>query len=208
VKATLKAGKNLLVVRCGNAGGGWQFSAAVAGERAGKLFETKPAAAPSDRPTRDAYGAFAVSHPGDPAKGKAVFMNVQTAGCIKCHQLSPTEGGIVGPSLAGVGGKYNKAQLIESILYPSKQILDGYQQTEVRTKDGDVVAGVVKAETDADVTLYDASAQKIVVKKSEIKSRKVSQLSVMPEGLEQALSQQEFTDVVAFLESLKEQPAK
>jgi putative heme-binding domain-containing protein len=90
------------------------------------------------------------------------------------------------------------------VLYPSKQILDGYQQSEVRTKDGDVFAGVVKSESETEITLYDAAAQKIVVKKADVKSRKVSALSVMPEGLEGAMSQQELADLIAFLEGLKE----
>jgi cytochrome c1 len=43
-----------------------------------------------------------------------------------------------------------------------------------------------------------------VIKKADIDRRKESPLSAMPEGLEQALSTQEFADLIAYLQSLKE----
>ncbi len=116
--------------------------------------------------------------------------------------------GDIGPSLTGVGTKYDRQFLIESILYPSKQILDGYQQTIIRMKDGDAQSGVVKVETDTEVTLFDAAAQKIVIKKTDIKEREPSKLSLMPEGLHTSLKPEEFSDLVAYLESLKETPKK
>ena len=42
------------------------------------------------------------------------------------------------------------------------------------------------------------------MKKSDVKSRKVSELSAMPEGLEQAMSPQDLADLISYLESLKE----
>src|SRR5436305_8708628 len=101
--------------------------------------------------------------------GKSIFIG-QSASCIKCHQVSPTEGGLIGPSLVGVGAKYDRAKLIESVLYPSKQIFDGFQQTIIKTKDDDVIAGIIKSESDTEITLYDSGAQKIIVKKSDVKS--------------------------------------
>lgn len=205
VTAKLKAGRNVMVVKAGNAGGGWLFSAAVAGERTGKLFDAKPAAelAANKAPDRDAYAAFAMTHKGDPSKGREIFAG-QAASCVKCHQAVQNEGGLVGPSLVGVGSKYDRAKLIESVVYPSKQIFDGFQQTTIRLKDGDVVEGIVKSETEADIELFDSAAQRQVVKKADVKSRKVSAVSAMPEGLEQGMTQPQFTDLIAYLESLKE----
>jgi putative heme-binding domain-containing protein len=84
--------------------------------------------------------------------------------------------------------------------------LDGYQQTIVRTKKGDVIAGAVRGESDADVTLIESSGAKTVVKKSDIKSRKFSDISLMPEGLQTGLKPEEFADLIAYLVSLKENP--
>jgi putative heme-binding domain-containing protein len=200
VPATLKAGRNVVVAKVGNAGGGWMFSVAVSGERKGKLFEysTKsldPAA----------YAEFATKTAGDAKNGAAVFQNLQGAACSKCHQVDG-QGGDVGPALTGVGAKYNRAQLVESVLYPSKQIFDGYQQTLIRTKDGNTWAGSVRGETDDEVTLIDAENRKTVIKKTTVDRRKVSELSLMPDGLHAGLKPQEFADLIAYLESLKEKP--
>ena len=170
-------------------------------DRTGKLwkFDTKKLAP-------EAFANYAKSHPGSVDNGKKVFRSENLA-CIKCHKVG-NEGIDVGPALTGVGTKYDRQFLVDSILYPSKQILDGYHQTILRMKDGDVLSGVVKGETDKEVTLYDASGSKQQVAKDEIKERDHGKLSVMPEGLQLSLKPEEFADLIAYLESLKEQPKK
>jgi putative heme-binding domain-containing protein len=200
VPATLKPGRNVILAKVGNTGGGWMFSVAVSGERKGKLFEynTKsldPAA----------YAQFALAHEGDAKKGDALFHNLQGVACAKCHQVNG-QGGEAGPALTGVGAKYNRAQLVESVLYPSKQIFDGYQQTLIRTKDGNTYAGSVRGDTNDELTLLDAENRKTVIRKATIDRRKVSELSLMPEGLHTGLKPQEFADLISYLQSLKEPP--
>ena len=200
VPATLKAGRNVIVAKAGNSGGGWMFSVAVSGERKGKLFEysTKsldPAA----------YAQFALKNAGDPNRGAAVFNNLQGVACSKCHAVNGA-GGEVGPALTGVGAKYDRAQLVESVLYPSKQIFDGYHQTLVRTRDGNTYAGSVRGETEEELTLIDAENRRTVIKKSTVDRRKVSELSLMPEGLHAGLEPREFADLIAYLQSLKDPP--
>jgi putative heme-binding domain-containing protein len=170
-------------------------------DRTGKLwkFDTK-------KLSPDAFATFAKGHAGDVKKGQSVFKN-QNVGCIRCHKVG-NDGADVGPALNGIGTKYDKTFLIESVLYPSKQILDGYQQTILRMKDGDVLSGVVKAETAKDITLYDGGGNKQVVDKADVKEREHGKLSVMPEGLQLTLKPEEFSDLIAFLESLKEAPKK
>jgi putative heme-binding domain-containing protein len=198
VPATFKPGRNVILAKVGNTGGGWMFSVAVSGERKGKLFEynTKsldPAA----------YAQFATTHPGDAKRGDAIFHNLQGVACAKCHQVNG-QGGEAGPALTSVGAKYDRAKLVESVLYPSKQIFDGYQQTLIRTKDGNTYAGSVRGETQDELTLLDAENRKTVIKKASIDRRKVSELSLMPEGLHTGLKPQEFADLIAYLQSLKE----
>jgi putative membrane-bound dehydrogenase-like protein len=152
----------------------------------------------------EAFAAYAKGHDGDAGRGKKIFMDENGVGCVKCHKVAG-KGGDVGPVLDGVGTKYPRDFLVESILYPSKQILDGYQQTQVKRKsDGDIVVGIARGETDAELTLIDSGGQKIVIPKSDVASRKLLNISLMPEGLQTALKPEEFADVVAFLESLKE----
>jgi putative heme-binding domain-containing protein len=204
MKGHVKAGKNVVVVKCGNISGAWLFSLEAGSERAGKIFETVAA----KKPDRDAYGRFALSHEGNIENGSRIFHNAQLVGCTRCHETGHNDGGQVGPSLAGIGIKYDRAKLIESVVYPSAQILDGYEQVFLKTKDGDVQAGIVKAEDDQSVTLFDSAAKKYVIKKSDIDSRKPSKISLMPEGLEQGISEQDFADLIGYLQSLKEKPAE
>jgi putative heme-binding domain-containing protein len=198
VPATLEAGRNVLLAKVGNAGGGWMFSVAVSGERKGKLFEYK-----ADTIDPAAFADYAAKNPGDANRGANLFFSIDTGTCLKCHQVAG-QGGQVGPALDGVGAKYDRAKLIESVLYPSKQIFDGYEQTLVRTKDGNTLAGAVRGETEAELTLIDSENQKHVVRKADIERRKVSELSMMPEGLQTTLKPEEFADLIAYLQSLKE----
>ena len=172
-------------------------------QRTGKLyqFDTKVL-------SPEAFLAYAKTHTGDAIVGKKIFLDQNGAACIKCHKVS-NNGGDVGPALDGVGGKYPREFLVDSILYPSKQILDGYQQTMIKRKsNGNLEAGIVRGETETEVTLVDSAAQKIIIRKEDIVSRKLSNISLMPEGLQTALKPEEFADVIAYLESLKEAPKK
>ncbi|HEV8379370.1 MAG TPA: HEAT repeat domain-containing protein [Tepidisphaeraceae bacterium] len=200
VKGQLKKGRNVLIAKIGNNGGAWQFSVAASGDRVGKLFQYDV-----KKLAPEAFEKYAMGHEGNADAGRKIFALESGAGCIKCHKVG-SDGGEVGPSLSGVGAKYDKAKLAESVLYPSRQILDGYQQTIIRTKKGDLVAGAVRGETDQEVTLLDSAGQKIVIKKSDIKSRKFSDISLMPDGLQTGLKPEEFADLIAYLCSLKENP--
>jgi len=118
------------------------------------------------------------------------------------------EGGDVGPDLTGVGVKYGRDHFVESVLYPSAKILDGYKQTMVLTKGGIVLAGRFMGETPDELNLMDAEGKRHAVRKADIDQRKESDLSLMPEGLNTGLSLQDFADIVIYLESLKEPPKK
>ncbi len=77
----------------------------------------------------------------------------------------------------------------------------------VLTKAGVVVAGRFMGETADELNLMDAEGKRHAIRKSDIEQRTESDLSLMPEGLNTGLSLQDFTDIVSYLESLKE-PAK
>ena len=185
-KGQLKAGKNVILCKITQTGGPWEFS------RRGLRPEAGQAVSPTTR-RHSPVGLRrlrAVS-PGNAEAGSALFHNAQGVGCIKCHTVDG-QGGNVGPNLSDVAIKYPREHLIEDVLYPSKQIESGYQQTIIKTKDGDVQAGVVRQETDEEVTLYDSTARKIVIRKADIAQRKISNLSVMPEGLQAGLTHEQF----------------
>ena len=70
--------------------------------------------------------------------------------------------------------------LIESVLEPSRQIVEGYRTTVVSLADGRILTGVVKRESSNVLTLVDATGQATEVRKSEIDGRKLGDASIMP----------------------------
>ena len=102
-----------------------------------------------------------------------------------------------------MGGKYDRTLLIESVLEPSRQILDGYRLTAVATRAGQVFSGIVKQESDKEVTLVDAQGLRQVIRKSEIEQRTAGDTSLMPDGVTAGLSQNDVADLIAFLTILR-----
>jgi putative heme-binding domain-containing protein len=153
----------------------------------------------------EAFTNFAHAHlTGDAGHGSQIFHDANGVGCMKCHKVA-NQGGEVGPSLEGVGSKFPRDFLIDSILYPSKQIADGYQQTIIKRKStGMVDYVIIRSETDSELIATDSTGQKIVIPKNDIATRRLSPISMMPEGLQTAMTPEDFVDLVSYLESLKE----
>jgi putative heme-binding domain-containing protein len=164
-----------------------------------------PLAADEPRRTGDDLGAYARTVPGDPGKGRAVFADAQGAGCIRCHKVRG-EGGDVGPDLSDVGGKLGREHLIEAVLEPSRQIVEGYRPTVLALADGRVLTGLVQRESEDALTLIDAQTQPHTIRKAEIEERRLADISLMPEGLSATLSPAQFADLIAYLERLRSAP--
>lgn len=103
--------------------------------------------------------------------------------CLVCHKFYG-EGAEVGPDLTGVGRSTLDA-LLHNVINPSEVVGKGYENVEVETKDGRSVSGRLIEDTDTHVKLLSSGPKEDVIAKPDIASRRVSELSVMPEGLEQ-----------------------
>ncbi len=116
----------------------------------------------------------------------------------KCHQLHGS-GLEVGPNITN-NGRGNLDQLISNMLDPSLVIGNAFQARTVLTTDGEVVAGLVVADDDRYLRLKVQGGKVIEFdKSSDIEQVKVSTKSLMPEGLEEQMTQQEFIDLCAYL---------
>ncbi len=122
-------------------------------------------------------------------------------GCIKCHRVNG-EGGEGGPDLSRVAANYGRAELIESVLFPSKKVDDGFRTTTLALADGQVLSGLVIADGDERLVLVDGQGTKHDVPKSTIEQQARSDRSPMPEGLQAGLTPEEFADLIAYLETL------
>ena len=155
------------------------------------------------KPELEALTRAALARRGNPARGRELFLNAEKSLCIKCHRLSDV-GERVGPELTGVGARFARAYLIESILEPSRTIAPSFDTVMVTLKNGKTFSGIQTAETPLTITLSDVQALKQTINKADIDERQASPLSTMPEGLEKRLTEQEFIDLIEFLVSQKE----
>jgi quinoprotein glucose dehydrogenase len=138
---------------------------------------------------------------GDATNGRKLVAERADVECLRCHQVNGV-GGIVGPNLNGVGQRLTKEKLLESIVFPNRQIALGFENATLVRKNGTSVAGLIKAETPDSITLESAEDGLVTLQKTEIE-RRIANLSAMPEGLAERFTKHEIRDVVEYLFSLK-----
>jgi putative heme-binding domain-containing protein len=140
---------------------------------------------------------------GDAKRGsELVSMTGKMAACLACHIINGI-GRDFGPDLSKVGARLTRQQILESLHQPSKAIAKGYETWIITLKDNSVQTGFVVNPGDTAVTLKLPSGQPQTIERAQIKSQKVEPVSLMPEGLLQAMTEQEAADVIAFLSALK-----
>ena len=130
---------------------------------------------------------------GDAAKGKVVFSQV----CISCHKLDGV-GLELGPDLRSVA-QHDAEKLLNSILDPSAIIEPGFMAYHCTLKSGEQLYGVIATETSASLTLKMAGNITKSVLRSDVASLKSAGTSLMPEGLEAAMTPQSLADLIAYL---------
>ncbi|MBX3440987.1 MAG: c-type cytochrome [Planctomyces sp.] len=131
--------------------------------------------------------------PGDPHAGVAVYKKV----CAQCHKLHG-EGEEVGPDITS-NGRNNWEQLLSNVLDPSLVIGNAYQARILATADGRVLTGLPVEETDQQVVLKVQGGKLETVAREDIEEYRISELSMMPEQLENQLTPQELADLFAYL---------
>jgi putative membrane-bound dehydrogenase-like protein len=151
---------------------------------------------------RERLMQLALKGTGSVRRGQDVFANVETSLCMKCHRLGK-KGGKIGPDLTGVGSRFSRVHLIESILEPSRAIAPSYGTYVVVLQNGQVLTGVKTVETADLLTLGTTEGKSIEILRREIDVIRQQQKSTMPEDVEKRLSEREFLDLIAFLLSQK-----
>lgn len=145
--------------------------------------------------------AAEVKEKGSAEKGRALFQQAEL-GCVACHQVGG-KGGMIGPDLSTVGGGLPVDLLIESVLWPDRQLKEGYFALSVTTKEGRVFTGYRDREENGVLWVRDtATKTSEAVPVGQIASRQ-NIGTLMPFGLTQKLSREELRDLIAFLAGLK-----
>lgn len=137
---------------------------------------------------------------GNPWRGRRIFMSHETSQCVRCHALEEGEGSDVGPVLAGIAAKYDREELLRSLVAPSDRIAPGYGVVVLTLSDGKTVSGILKEENETEVVLQVGNENPRNIKKSDITER-INAASSMP-AMGSILKREELRDLVAFLTTL------
>ncbi len=147
----------------------------------------------------DVIAQRAAATPGDPEKGKTLF---KQQSCINCHTFANGQQP-KGPHLVDIGKRYKRAELIESIVQPSRKIAQGFDTWAFAMSDGKVYTGFVVLESAETVTLRDTTGVSHELIQDHIDDRVKQEISMMPNGVVGNLSPEQLADLIAYLESLR-----
>jgi putative membrane-bound dehydrogenase-like protein len=132
---------------------------------------------------------------GNAARGKPIFQEQ----CAVCHRLFG-QGETIGPELTGAD-RGNLDFLLTSLVDPSASIRKEYQSQTLGLADGRILDGLVVEENDQTVTLINVNRQRTTVPRSQVEEQKPSDVSLMPEGLLEKLSEPQIRDLFRYLQS-------
>ena len=137
-------------------------------------------------------------------KGNSILGNTvfNKQGCPVCHSVKAGES-LKGPYMGQIGAIMNREQIAESILKPNASISQGFVSVLISTKNKKEYMGFIASESPDRITLRDITGQITTIKTSDIASRKELENSMMPTGLTNELSYEEFASLITYLSEMK-----
>ena len=136
---------------------------------------------------------------GDAKLGKKLFVQ---QGCAACHTTSVKEAQ-KGPFMGHVGSILSRDQIAESILKPNASISQGFATVSVKTKDGKSHTGFISKSTAEEIEIRDIAGNVTKLKADDVKEQEELEISMMPPGLANPLSIEEFASLISYLEGMK-----
>lgn len=163
--------------------------------------EIRPIAADKAKRMKE-YKAFLTQKylaEADLPNGRALYKRT----CGACHILYGI-GGKIGPDITG-SDRRNLDYVLNNVLDPNGAIGNDYRFTTLSMKDGRVVAGMVASENKSSLTMQTVT-ERMVLSKEDVSSRQVLPISMMPEGLFDALKKEDVRDLIAYLATNRQVP--
>jgi putative heme-binding domain-containing protein len=133
----------------------------------------------------------------DQHRGRIVFDQL----CAVCH-LPPKGLPMNGPDLRSITDR-TKEGLYSSILDPNQSVDASYSGYSITLHDGAALYGRILSESTNHLTLRLLDGTDRQLLRSSIQALRNTGLSLMPEGLEAAMTQQELADLILFLQKFK-----
>jgi len=142
---------------------------------------------------------------GNAERGRKTFREKAETQCLRCHKCEVGDS-VVGPELTHIGSKKNREYLLESIVYPDKQIAEGFEIAILTLNDGSIVAGRLAAHSTKELKIETVDAQGkpqiVAVPVTQIKTHTRAP-SPMPPNLMDFLSKSELRDLIEYLATRK-----
>ncbi len=132
---------------------------------------------------------------GSSAAGAAVFHKAQ---CGKCHRFGKV-GGNFGPDLTSLSRRFQRRELLESIIYPSQVVSDQYRSHSITTRDGRTISGLLTPAPGGKIVVMQSSGETVTALEADVEELTPTNLSSMPSGLLNDLTLEEISDLFAFL---------
>ncbi len=126
-------------------------------------------------------------------KGKALFERH----CQLCHTEQNGQRSI-GPALEGFAN-WTDTMWLTAILDPNRAVEARYRRLSLLTDDGQVLVGLMRSETDNELTIAMADGKSVTLSKSSLERMEASDRSLMPEGFDRFLPPDQMPDLIAFL---------
>lgn len=130
----------------------------------------------------------------DQSKGRMIFI----AACAACHKMYG-QGGAIGPELTG-SDRRNLKYLLENVLDPSAVVPADFRVSVFQLKDGRTLTGVIPEQTERTLTLQ-TPAERLTIERTQIVKQEQLPMSLMPEGLLNALGDENVKNLIAYLMS-------
>lgn len=132
---------------------------------------------------------------GDIERGRRIFFG--KAICYTCHTVG-SEGGHLGPDLTSIQRDRSVHDLLEAIVYPGTSFVREYETYEITNSSG-THRGIILEETPEAILLGTTPETTLRIPVGEITGTRLSDVSMMPQGLDKLLTSQEMADLMAFI---------
>ena len=131
---------------------------------------------------------------GDAKRGVEIYQQ----NCSLCHQLRGELGVSIGPDL-GTVHNWSREAILSNIVRPNQSISSGFDLWSIELQDGTTAQGIIASESPGAITLRNVGSTDRIINRSDIKSLKTLNMSVMPTDFATKISHQHLADLLAFL---------